>query len=95
MVHADGQWRFSVAVFGGDLPLASVRVELFADEREELPAEVVVLHQGQAIPGTANGHIYAGEVEAARAAEDYTVRVVPYHPAAHIPMELPLIAWQR
>jgi starch phosphorylase len=95
VVGADGRWRFSVAVFGGDLPLEAVRVELFADERHDASAEVVTLHQEHAIPGTTNGHIYAGEVAAIRPAEDYTVRIVPYHPAAHIPMELPLIAWQR
>ena len=95
VVGADGRWRFSVPVFGGDVPLASVRVELFADEGPDLPAEVITLHREQAIPGTANGHIYAGEVEADRPAERYTVRIVPYHPAAHVPMELPLIAWQR
>jgi starch phosphorylase len=95
VVAADGRWRFSVHVFGGDLPLASVRVELFADERQKASAEVIVLHQEHAIPGTTNGYIYAGEVEAARPAQDYTVRIVPYHPAAQIPMELPLITWQR
>jgi starch phosphorylase len=95
VVAADGRWRFSVLVFGGDLPLESVRVELFADERQKAPAEVIVLHQEHAIPGTANGYIYAGEVEAARPAQDYTVRIVPYHPAAQIPMELALITWQR
>ncbi|WP_421998552.1 alpha-glucan family phosphorylase [Reyranella sp.] len=95
VVGADGRWRVSVPVVGGDLPLDSVRVELFADEREGQPAEVVVLHQEQAIPGSANGHIYAGEVEAKRAAAAYTVRVVPFHPDAIVPTELPLIAWQR
>jgi glycogen phosphorylase len=95
VVGADGRWRFSVPVFGGDVPLAAVRVELFADEGPDSPAEVITLHQEHAIPGTANGHIYAGEVDAGRPAQDYSVRIVPYHPAAHVPMELPLIAWQR
>jgi glycogen phosphorylase len=95
VVGADGRWRFSVPVFGGDVPLAAVRVELFADEGPDIPAEVITLHQEHAIPGTANGHIYAGEVEAGRPAQDYSVRIVPYHPAAHVPAELSLIAWQR
>ncbi|KAF0096602.1 MAG: starch phosphorylase [Rhodospirillaceae bacterium] len=95
VIGADGRWRFTVPVFGGDLPLEAVRVELFADERHDAPAEVITLHQEHAIPGTTNGHIYAGEVAAARSAEDYTVRIVPYHPAARIPKELPLIVWQR
>ena len=95
VVAADRRWRFSVPVFGGDLSLESVRVELFAEERLGAPAEVVALHREHPIPGTANGHVYAGEVEAGRPAQHYTVRVVPYHPAAQIPMELPLITWQR
>jgi starch phosphorylase len=57
-------------------------------------AEVVALHQEQAIPGTVNAYIYAGEVATSRPAEDYTVRVVPYHEGVHVPGELPLIVWQ-
>ena len=36
----------------------------------------------------------AGEPET-RPLQDYTVRVVPYHPGAYLPAELPLIAWQK
>jgi starch phosphorylase len=95
VVRSGDQWLYSVPVFGGDLPLASVRVELFADEHLDSPAEVVTLHQEHAIPGTVNGHVYAGQVEALRPAEEYTIRVVPHHPTANVPAELPLIAWQR
>lgn len=95
IVRIEDRWRFSVPVFAGEVLPSSVHVELFADAREANPAEVVSLHQEQAIPGAANGHIYAGEVASTRPAEDYTVRVVPHHAAAHVPAELPLIAWQR
>ncbi len=88
-------WRYSVAVSGGDVPLDAVRVELFADERQNAPAQTAILHRDHAVPGTVNGHVYSGEVDASRPAEHYTVRVVPHHPAALIPAELPLIAWQR
>ena len=54
-----------------------------------------MLHQEHAIPGSTNGYIYAGAVDTSRPAEDYTVRVVPYHADAFLPAELPLIAWQR
>ena len=93
--RADGRWRFSVPVFMGELSATAVRVELFADEIEDKPAEVVVLHQEQAVPGAMNGHIYAGEIVTTRPADHYTVRVVPHHPDARIPSELPFIAWQR
>jgi starch phosphorylase len=70
-------------------------VQLFANVLGDRPAEVVVLHKEQAIPGALNGFIYAGEVPAARPAEDYTVRVVPYREGVQVPAELTLIAWQK
>jgi len=93
--RAGSQWQFSVPVIMGEIPPGSARVELFADELDGKPAEVVILHQEQAIPGAMNGHIYSGEVPVTRPAEDYTVRVVPYHPEVSIPSEFGLISWQR
>jgi starch phosphorylase len=89
------RWRFSVPIFLGEISPDCVRVELFADERAGSPAEVIQLHQEQQIPGSAHGYVYAGEVASARRADDYTLRIVPYHDAAFIPSEFPLIAWQR
>jgi starch phosphorylase len=54
-----------------------------------------MIHQEQAIPGSTNGYIYAGAITTSRPVEDFTVRVVPYHPNALLPAELPLIAWQH
>jgi glycogen phosphorylase len=88
-------WHVFVPVYVGEVPPSSVRVELFADTNKLHPPEVIVLHQEQAIPGSNNGCIYAGAVETSRPANDYTVRVVPYHPDAILPAELPLITWQR
>jgi starch phosphorylase len=79
----------------GEVSPASVRVELFADAKADLDPEVILLHQEEAIPGTTNGYVYAGAVSSARPSDDYTVRVVPYHPDAFLPTELPLISWQR
>ena len=79
----------------GEVPPEDASVELVAADRANESAEVVILHQEYAIPGTVNGYIYAGEVAARRPIEDYTVRVVPFHADAHIPTELPLISWQR
>jgi starch phosphorylase len=95
MLRTDGHMRFSVPVFLGEIPPDFVHVELFADEFDGSPAEVIMLYQEQAIPGSAHGYIYAGDVEGSRPAEDYTLRIVPWHEAVRIPTELPLIAWQR
>ncbi|MBU6442293.1 MAG: alpha-glucan family phosphorylase [Alphaproteobacteria bacterium] len=93
--NSEGVRRFSVPVFLGDVPAASVRVELFADARDGDPAQIVTLHREREIPGSANGFIYAGEVKTTRPAADYTVRAVPDHQGAFLPSELPLIVWQR
>ncbi|HEY3776785.1 MAG TPA: alpha-glucan family phosphorylase [Rhizomicrobium sp.] len=93
--EADGRLRFSVPAFLGEVPPDFVRVELFADEEAGKPAEVIALHREQAIPGAANGYVYAGEVEGPRPANDYTLRLVPHHDDAFVPAELPLITWQR
>lgn len=91
----EDQWRVSVPVFLGEVSADHIHVELFADAENGTPAEAIALHQEQIIPGAINGHIYAGVLPASRAFSDYTVRVVPYHPDAQLPAELPLIAWQR
>ncbi len=88
-------WHLVVPIYMGEVPPSSVRVELFAAAKETLTSEVVMLHQEQAIPGSANGYIFAGAFASTRPLEDYTVRVVPYHPNALLPTELPLIAWQH
>ena len=54
-----------------------------------------MLHQENAIPGSTNGYIFAGAIPSTRQLEDYTVRVVPYHPQAFLPAELPLVTWQK
>jgi starch phosphorylase len=88
------RWRVSVPVFLGEIAPSSVHVQLFTDVNDK-PAEAVVLHQEQPIPGALNGYIYAGEVPAHRPADDYTVRVVPRRTGVQVPAELSLVAWQR
>jgi starch phosphorylase len=84
-----------VPVFLGEIAPSSIQVQLFADVNGDKPAEAVLLHQEQAIPGALNGYIYAGEVPALRPADDYTVRVIPYREGVQVPAELSLVAWQR
>jgi starch phosphorylase len=89
------EWRFSVPIFMGDISANDVRVELFAEATTDGPAEAILLHKEQVIPGSINGFVYAGLVPAIRPAEDYTVRIVAYHEEAQLPAELPLILWQH
>lgn len=93
--QTDGAVNLVVPVFLGEIEPSCVRVEMFADAKGTTASEALELHREHAIPGSINGYIYAGVVSISRPLEDYTVRVVPYHPDAFLPSELPLIAWQQ
>ncbi len=93
-VEADG-WSFLVPVYLGEIAPEDVRVELYADSSGSAPVLIVSLTRGEPVPGTINGFSYAGRVSTGRPQEDFTVRIVPYHPEARVPLELPLIFWQR
>ena len=95
VTQTDSAWRLVVPVYMGEVSPDSVRIDLFADATPEFAPEAILLHQEHAIPGSTNGYIYAGAVTSSRPLEDFTVRVVPYHPDALLPAELPLIAWQH
>jgi len=47
------------------------------------------------IPHVPNGSMYRATIDTTRPPEHFTARVVPYHSEATIPIENPLIAWQR
>jgi starch phosphorylase len=88
-------WQVSVPVLLGALPPDAVRVELFADAGGGQPMQVLDFVRGDAIAGTTNGYLYTLVLATTRPPEDFTVRVVPWHPDALLPGELPLILWQR
>ena len=94
VVRDDGVWRFSVPVYLTDVSTDDVRIELYAEPCGEA-AEVVVMERGAPILGSLNAYVYAGATSANRAADDFTVRIVPAHEGALIPAELALIFWQK
>jgi starch phosphorylase len=90
-------WRFSVEAYMGELQPDDVRLELYADP---LPGgdgspERIVMERKVALAGSVNGYIFGASLPANRPAEDYTTRIVPYHPEAFIPMEEAHILWMR
>ncbi len=92
-------WRFSVEAYLGDLNPDDVRVEMYADpltgqKSPDGPDKVVMKRVGP-LTGAANGYAFECIVSAKRAAEDYTARIVPYHPEAFIPIEEAHILWMR
>ena len=95
-VSQDGdQWVFRVQVYLGTVLPQWVRVELYADAvGDDAPCRQV-FDQGDKISGAINSYLYQTIVSASRPAVHFTPRIIPYHPEALIPLEAPLILWQR
>jgi len=86
---------FRVQVYLGDLDQELVRIELYADGLGGAAGAVYPMERTEAMPGAANAYIFTAQVAAARPSSDYTPRAVPVQAGARIPLELPLIQWQR
>ncbi|MDE2167196.1 MAG: alpha-glucan family phosphorylase [Alphaproteobacteria bacterium] len=95
VMQAGNTWRFAVPVYLGEMNAEDIRVELYADPREDREPEVIALARGEGIAGAANGYIYSGLVESDRPADDFTARIVPTHPGVLVPTEVSLILWQN
>jgi starch phosphorylase len=95
-VASDGENHlFEVQVYFNDLEPNAVLVELYAEGvngGDPVPQEMT---RGQQLAGAGNGHIYTSSVPSSRPAADFTVRVIPYHPGALVPLEAAQILWQR
>jgi starch phosphorylase len=90
----EGWHFFNVQVYLGDLDLAAVQVELFAEPQNGGEAVRERMARGERLLATRAFH-YSVRVPASRPATDYTPRVVPFHPAARVPLEESRILWQR
>jgi starch phosphorylase len=93
-ITQDGdEWIYAVPVHFGEMNPDDIAVELYADPYNEQDGlrRTLTLSKG----ASAAGYIYTGRVPASRPTDHYTVRVLPYHPDVRIPLELPLIGWQK
>jgi starch phosphorylase len=92
--HADKAHVFHAEVYLGAIQPASVRVEIYADPLSSHEPVRVPMSFGP--EDAASGpHGCTGSVPDARPADDYTLRVLPHNPGVLIPLELPLIRWQK
>jgi starch phosphorylase len=91
----DGQHFFQVEVFPGALTLDQLQVELYADSVQKGKPALQVMTAPEAHADLPNAFIYSAQVPATRPASDYTVRIIPHHPKASVPLEAGQILWQR
>ncbi len=89
------QHTFTAQVYLDDLHAEDVQVQLYADARDDFPQCTLDMAQTGKLAGAINGFTYALSIAAERPVEDYTVRIIPHHSEAQIPLESAHILWQR
>jgi starch phosphorylase len=91
----EGAHHVTVEVYLGALAPEMVRVQLYADPIDGGEPARHVLACTRKIDGPGNGYEFDVSVPAMRPAGDYTLRLVPFHPAADVPLETHEILWQH
>ncbi len=89
------QQRVSVECWLDDMPENGAKVELYAESGLGSSPAIFELNDASALPGAVNGFVFSGLIPSDRPASDYTVRVVPHHPAAFVPIENQNILWEH
>jgi len=93
-VAPDGEgWTFSLPVYLGDLPADSVGAQLYAEPDADGPRSPVPMQAAGPVSGAINGVLFRARVATRRPASDFTVRLVPHHPHASVPLETNRIRW--
>jgi len=89
-------WEISVEVYLDDLRPGDVTVELYAEPASsgDRPVRIPMAARG-ALPGTSHGQLFVAVAPRDRSSSAYTPRILPGSTSASIPLELPLIVWQR
>ena len=92
----NGRFILSVPVLLGEITPQDVHVELYANPEHANPPFVQRDDAGRTDRGSGQRvHLQGDGRDCPRPAWHFTPRVVPFHPDARVPIELPLIAWQR
>ncbi len=91
----NGHHTFRAEVFPGDLEADQFEVEVYA-QGIDAGAPLVAPMQACGTYASPNGSlIYTAEVSTTLPASSYTVRAIPHHPNASVPLEAAAILWQR
>jgi starch phosphorylase len=91
---AGGEHRFQVQVYLDELNADAVHVELYADGIDGGEPVRHVMARGESLVGE-NAWRYTASVRADRPAGDFVPRIIPYDPAAFVPLEAAQILWFR
>ncbi|MDD2836096.1 MAG: alpha-glucan family phosphorylase [Methanothrix sp.] len=90
----DNSWIFEVEVNLGRMDPGDVQVQLYADPVAG-GAALKKIMQDRGESGKIDMRVYRAEIPATRPAEDFTPRIIPYHPEASIPREAVHVLWYK
>jgi starch phosphorylase len=92
---SNGRLSIAVPVWLGAINPDDVGVELYANAEDTPAPAVAPMTPGEAVAGDTGAVVYRLTFETSRPGWHFTPRVVPFHPEARVPIEVPLVAWQR
>lgn len=81
-------------VYLGAIPPEYVRVEIFANNPDGAPF-ITEMSRTDELVGVKGGYVFQAKVPDARPASDYTARIVGALDTLAMPLEEPLVLWQR
>ncbi len=88
--------RFSVPIYLGAIAPEAVQVELYAEPLDpNLQPWREAMTPQHPLLGAIGGFLYVGKAPASRPREHYSVRVIPHHPEAEVPLENNKILWHH
>ena len=86
-------WTFTLPVYLGDLPVDAVAAQVYSEAAAGEPGGLVPMQPVGPVPGAINGVLFRVRIDTPRPATDFTVRLVPHHPHARVPLESNRIRW--
>jgi glycogen phosphorylase len=92
---ADGLLEVRVQVYLGDIDAEMIEVELYASSSSGEEPERCKLARVEPLVGAINGWTYRVQLKTSRNPDEFTLRLIPHHPEAAVPLEAVQILWQR
>jgi len=87
------QWQVECEVFMDSLPPGSISVEVYADPVDDFERYLQTLTSSQKLSDFI--WLFKGQIPGDRPPQHYSLRIVPSHPAAIIPLENNHILWKH
>jgi starch phosphorylase len=91
----DGQHYFQAVIAPGSLTPNHLKVEIYADATHDQKACTEIMNASAPDADSSGNLTYSSQISATRPASDFTVRIIPRHQNAFVPLEAGQILWQH